>query len=176
VAYGYHGQRAADELKGTVDRNLKFRDTYNKVVENSQTAQRNAAAKEMKPDPSTDTPLFNPNSTLAGMGVTIAKKGAQTAVNALTRSDPTRHYGEVARALTEQGATRDARLQSIIDAVAGRQSKPRQLPAWAMPRRLLRLSRDGAVLRVCVMIPSESSADHEGKGRGAEQHERPKLH
>jgi hypothetical protein len=62
-----HGQQGADELAATVDRNLKFRDTYNKVVENSQTAQRNAAAKEMKPDPSTDTPLFNPNSTIPGI-------------------------------------------------------------------------------------------------------------
>ena len=29
---------------GSVNRNLKFRDTYNKVVENSQTAQRQAAS------------------------------------------------------------------------------------------------------------------------------------
>ncbi|SIO53839.1 hypothetical protein SAMN05443247_07626 [Bradyrhizobium erythrophlei] len=112
-----HGQAGADELVSSVDRNLKFRDTHNKVVENSQTAQRNAAAKEMKPDPSTDTPLFNPNSTIAGMGVTAAKKSVQSIINALTRSDPTRHYGEVARALTEQGSARDARLTAIIDAL-----------------------------------------------------------
>jgi hypothetical protein len=124
-----HGQSAADELTNTVDRNLKFRDTYNKVVENSQTAQRNAAAKEMKPDPSTDTPLFNPNSTLSGMGVTVAKKGIQGVVNALTRSDPTRSYGEVARALSEQGTARDARLAAVIQALGSRQSNAAAAPA-----------------------------------------------
>jgi hypothetical protein len=123
-----HGQRAADELAATVDRNRKFRETYNDVVKNSQTAQRNAAAKEMKPDPSTDTPFINPNANLTGMVATAAKKGVQTAINALTRSDPTRHYGEVARALTEQGAARDARLMSIIDAVGNRQRNAAAAP------------------------------------------------
>lgn len=117
-----HGQPAADELVGSVDRNLKFRDTYNKVVENSQTAQRNAAAKEMKPDPSTETALINPNMSLTGLLATGAKKGASAVVNALTRSDPTRHYGEIARALTEQGSARDARLLSVIDALDRRKA------------------------------------------------------
>jgi hypothetical protein len=116
-----HGQTGADELAATVDRNLKFRDTYNKVVENSQTAQRTAAAREMKPEPSSETPFFGPASTMAGMTVTAAKKGASAVVNALLRSDPTRHYGEVARALTEQGAARDARLSSIVAALNSRQ-------------------------------------------------------
>jgi hypothetical protein len=82
----------------------------------------------LRPASSWATPLFNPNSTLAGMGVTVLKKGAQSAVNALTPSDPTRHYGEVARALTEQGGARDARLQSIIDAVGNRQSNAAAAP------------------------------------------------
>jgi hypothetical protein len=115
-----HGQPSADELVSTVDRNLKFRDTYNKVVENSQTAQRTAAAKAMKPDPSTETPLFNPNSTLTGMAATLGKKGVQKVLDAILTSDPTKHYGEVARALTEQGSARDARLMSIIDAINSR--------------------------------------------------------
>jgi hypothetical protein len=123
-----HGQTGADALAATVDRNLKFRDTYNKVVENSQTAQRTAAQKEMKPDPSSDTPLFNPNSTLSGMGVTVAKKGVQAVVNALTRSDPTRHYGEVARALSLQGSARDARLASVVNAIQSRQGNAATAP------------------------------------------------
>ena len=115
-----HGQQAADELAATVDRNLKFRDTHTKVVEGSQTDLRNAARKEMKPDPSTDTPLFNPNSTIPGMLATVGKKGVQSVVNALTRSDPTRSYGEVARALSLQGSARDARLAAIVDAINSR--------------------------------------------------------
>jgi hypothetical protein len=104
-------------MAASVERNLKFRDTHNKVVENSQTAQRQAAAREMKPEPSSDTPFINPNSTVTGMVGTAAKKGVQSIVNALTRSDPTRHYGEVARALSEQGSARDARLMAIVNAL-----------------------------------------------------------
>jgi hypothetical protein len=123
-----HGQTGADELAATVDRNLKFRDTYNKVVENSQTAQRTAAAREMKPEPSSETPLFGPSSTIAGMGVTAAKKGVQAVVNAMTHSDPTRHYGEVARTLSLQGPARDARLAAIVDAINSQQGNAATAP------------------------------------------------
>ena len=123
-----HGQQGADELAATVDRNLKFRDTYNKVVENSQTAQRTAAQKEMKPEPSTETPFLGPGSTLTGMGVTAAKKSVQAVVNALTRTDPTGSYGEVARALSEQGAARDARLLAVVDALNSRQGNATVAP------------------------------------------------
>lgn len=116
-----HGQPAADALVSTVDRNLKFRDTHTKVVEGSQTDLRNAARKAMKPDPSTETALFNPNSTMTGIPLTLAKKGASAVVNALLQSDPTRHYGEVARALTQQGAARDATLAKVVDAIGNRQ-------------------------------------------------------
>jgi hypothetical protein len=115
-----HGQGAADDLVGTVDRNLKFRDTFNKVVENSQTAQRTAAKEAMKPTPSTETPLFGPSSTLTGMGVTGVKKVAQAAIDALTKSDPTRSYGEIANILTAQGPQRDRYFQAIVDAMEKR--------------------------------------------------------
>jgi hypothetical protein len=46
-----HGGPAADELVNSVNRNLKLRDTYNKVVENSQKAQRLAAANSLKVSP-----------------------------------------------------------------------------------------------------------------------------
>lgn len=123
-----HGVPETNDLIASVDRNLKFRDTHNKVVENSQTAQRNAAAKEMKPDPSTETPLFNPNSTLTGMLATVGKKATQKVVDALTQSDPTRHYGEIARALSEQGAARDARLLAIVNAINSRQANAAVAP------------------------------------------------
>lgn len=111
-----HGQPAADELAASVDRNLAFRDTHNKVVENSQTAQRQAAAGAMKPVPPGDVPLVNPNMSLTGLLATGAKKTASAALNAV-RPDPARSYGEVARVLTEQGTTRDARIQAIIQAL-----------------------------------------------------------
>lgn len=117
-----HGQSAADDLVNSVDRNLKFRDTYNKVVENSQTAQRTAAQKEMKPDPSTETPLFGPASTLTGIGTTIAKKGIQKVFNAMMESDPTRPYGAIARVMSSQGAERDQHLAKIIEALNARRT------------------------------------------------------
>jgi hypothetical protein len=112
-----HGQDAANDLVGTVDRNLKFRDTHNKVVENSQTEMRRSARESMKPTPASETPMFNPNSTLVGIGTTALKKGAMTVANALTRSDPTRSYGEVANILAAQGPQRDKYFQAIVDAM-----------------------------------------------------------
>lgn len=115
-----HGQPAADELVNSVDRNLKFRDTHNKVVENSQTAQRQSARDAMKPVPPGEVPLINPNMTAIGAVMAGGKKALNATYNAV-RPDVTRRYGEVARALTEQGAARDARLMSIVNAIGNRQ-------------------------------------------------------
>jgi hypothetical protein len=115
-----HGQAPIDALTGSVDRNLAFRDGYNKIVQNSETARATAAAREMKPEPSSEIPLFNPASTIFGTTTTIAKKGAQKVFNALMETDPTRNYGAIARTLTEQGSKRDATLEKIIDALNSR--------------------------------------------------------
>lgn len=123
-----HGVPATNELIGSVDRNLKFRDTYNKVVEGTQTDIRNAIRKELKPDPSTETPLVNPNMSVTGLLATGAKKSVSAVANALLRTDPTRSYGEVARALSEQGAKRDARLTSIVNAINARQGNAAAAP------------------------------------------------
>jgi hypothetical protein len=117
-----HGQDAADQLIGSVERNLKFRDTYNKVVENSQTAQRQAAASAMKPTPASETPIVNPNMTLTGLGGTISKKTLIAIGNALLRRDPTRSFGEVAKVLSAQGPQRDAYHAALVDALNRRQS------------------------------------------------------
>src|SRR6185437_3879016 len=70
-----YGQDAANQLTGSVDRTLKFRATYNKVVANSQTAQRTAAANAMKPEPAGQMPLVNPNMSFTGLIGTAAKRG-----------------------------------------------------------------------------------------------------
>lgn len=64
--------------------------------------------------------MLNPSMSITGFLATGAKKAANAAWGAV-RSDPTRHYGEVAKALTEQGAARDARIDSIISALKRRQ-------------------------------------------------------
>lgn len=115
-----HGQDAADKLIGSVERNLKFRDTYNKVVENSQTAQRQAAASAMKPTPASETPLINPNMTLPGLTSTVAKKVATSILNALMKKDPTASYGEIARILSAQGPEAKAYLEALAAAIERR--------------------------------------------------------
>ena len=112
-----HGQDAADQLVATVDRNKKFRDTYQKVVEGSQTDIRKAAREEMKPDLSKETPLINPNMSMSGLPLTILKKGANAALN-MVRPDPTKSYGEVARVLSAQGPQRDAHLAALVEALS----------------------------------------------------------
>ncbi len=98
-----HGQDAADELIGTVDRNLKFRDTHNKVVENAQTAQRTAAKEAMAPQPLGRMPLLTPQTTGVGLMLGGGKKALNWAYNGV-QPDQTRHYGEVARVVTAQGS------------------------------------------------------------------------
>jgi len=51
------------------------------------------------------------------VGLLLAAALMHASWNALLKSDPTRSYGEVARALSEQGSARDARLAAIIDAL-----------------------------------------------------------
>ncbi|WP_339032665.1 hypothetical protein WI604_15910 [Bradyrhizobium symbiodeficiens] len=123
-----HGDQSAEELINSVNRNLKFRDTHNKVVENSQTAQRLSAKEAMKPSPAGETPLVNPNATLAGMGATAIKKALGMAYGAVKPSE-TRAFGEIADILSTQGPARDARVQAIVDALERRRGNAAIAPA-----------------------------------------------
>lgn len=123
-----HGQDAADRLVSTVDQNLKFRDTFNKVVENSQTAQRQAAASAMKPTPASETALINPNMSVVGLLAAGGKKALNVVADAMLRRDPTKSYGEVADILSRQGTSRDAAIQSIVDAIGKRQGNAAMAP------------------------------------------------
>lgn len=123
-----HGEASAEDLINSVNRNLKFRDTHNKVVENSQTAQRLSAKEAMKPTPAGDTPLVNPNATLAGMGATAIKKVLGAAYGAVKPSE-TRAFGEIADILSSTGSRRDATTQAIIDALERRRGNAVTAPA-----------------------------------------------
>jgi hypothetical protein len=136
-----HGSRPRI-LVGSVNRNLKFRDTYNKVVENSQTAQRQAASNAMKPE----VPLVNPNMTTIGLALADAKKAANAAYGAV-RPDPTRAYGEVAKVLTAQGPARDARIAAIVDGLDRRQGNAAVGTAIGDPASLLAAIAADSALR-----------------------------
>jgi len=106
------------EIANSIDRNSAFRNTYQNVAQNSQTAQRQAAAAAMKPGAATGgIPLINPNMTLTGALATPVKAIGNALLNQL-RPDPTRSYGEIARILSAQGPQRDAYTSALIDALA----------------------------------------------------------
>lgn len=119
-----HGDQAAQDLVDSVDRNLRFRDTFSKVVENSQTAQRQAAAGAMKPVPPGEVALINPNMSATGFALAGAKNALKAGYNAI-RPDQTRAFGEIAQILTEQGAKRDQRIADIIAALDRRRGNQR---------------------------------------------------
>jgi hypothetical protein len=123
-----HGNEAADDLMRSVERNLKFRDTYNKVVENSQTAQRQAAAAAMKPSAVKEGDIVTPAGSAVGMVLTAMKRAGVWGYNKATEEARNRARSEVAEILTAQGATRDRHVQAIIDALGKRE---RHAPASA---------------------------------------------
>lgn len=111
------GDEPTNALINTVDREAQFANTTNKVVENSQTAQRTAAAAAMRAPTTGGHPLINPDSTITGVGMTLSKKAIAGLVNAM-KADPTSSYGEVANVLTAQGAKRDALLAALMNGSA----------------------------------------------------------
>lgn len=115
-----HGDDAARQLMDTVERNLKFRDTHTKVVENSQTEIRRSAREAMKPTNAGDGPMIHSAMTIPGILTTAGKKGLSAIAKVMMQTDPTRSYGEAARVLTAQGPQRDAHYQAIVDALMRR--------------------------------------------------------
>ena len=114
------GDGPTSAVINTMDREGQFANTYNKVVENSQTAQRNAAAQAMRaPTSSNGHPLINPDSTMSGVGMTLGKNAVAALVKALS-PNPTSSYGDIANVLTAQGAQRDAYLKALVAALDGR--------------------------------------------------------
>lgn len=105
------GAREADKIFKAVDREAAFRDAYNKVTQNSQTAQRREAAETLK----LDTPAA-PSMRDATIFGTLAS-GVQKGVNAIrgrmdsARTD--RMTNELASALTASGPPRDALVRAI---------------------------------------------------------------
>ena len=110
------GAAPTNAVINTMDRESQFANTVNKVVENSQTAQRNASAAAMRAPTTSGHPLISPDSTISGVGMTLAKKGISAVSNAL-KSDPTSSYGELARVLSAQGPQRDAYISALTDAL-----------------------------------------------------------
>ena len=115
-----HGAGPIGDIANSIDQNTAFRNTYQKVDQGTQTAQRTAAAAAMKPEAATGgIPYLNPNMSLTGAIMTPLRAVGTAALNQF-RPDPTRAYGEIARVLTAQGAPRDAYTQALAAALLNR--------------------------------------------------------
>lgn len=114
------GAQPTNALVDSIDQNSTFRNSLNKVVENSQTAQRTAALNAMKPGASTGgVPLINPNMTATGLAMTPVKAMASALMNQF-RADPTRSYGEIARVLSAEGPQAQQYQSALVDALQRR--------------------------------------------------------
>lgn len=110
------GDQPTADIASSIDRNSAFRGTLQNVVQNSQTAQRQAAAAAMKPGADTGgIPYINPNMNLTGAVMTPVKRMADALLSQF-KADPTRSYGEIARVLSAQGPQRGAFASALVDA------------------------------------------------------------
>jgi hypothetical protein len=118
------GQDRADGIARVLNQEHRFRDSYNKVVENSQTAQRTAAVKAQE----ADTGAGLQNTSMWGMGVAAVNKalnrfqeGAAGAsrdriAQILATRDPQQVRARIPELLAAQ-PTRDARSRLVRDLV-----------------------------------------------------------
>jgi hypothetical protein len=114
------GAQPVGDITNSVANNTTFRNTLQNVVQNSQTAQRQAAAAAMKPEAQTGgIPLINPNMTVTGALATPVKALGRALLSQV-RTDPTRSYGEIARVLTAQGPQAQQHTSALIDALQRR--------------------------------------------------------
>lgn len=116
-----HGEEPVSQLVASVDRNLKFRDTNNKIQEGAQTEIRRAAREQMKPYGFNEDSLIQRDTNLAGLALTGLKRGAMWIPNKLSAGWQNEGRAGIARVLTENGAERDAHVEQIIEALGRHQ-------------------------------------------------------
>lgn len=117
-----HGNDAARQLMDSVERNLKFRDTHNKVSENSQTEIRRAAREQMKPYGLDEGSLVARDTTPTGLALSAMKRGVMWLPTKAHANLQNLGREEVARVVTATGTQRDRFVQSIADALSRRQA------------------------------------------------------
>jgi hypothetical protein len=115
------GQDEANAIIGSVDREAAFRNAYNKIVENSQTAQRTAGAKGVEiPDGSgggasdAGTVLSGAVGGAPGVAASLGIRGLRLAGNEAQRAAAMARNEGLMRALTtQQGPQLDALVRGI---------------------------------------------------------------
>jgi hypothetical protein len=108
------GARETERIMRSIDREAAFRDAYNKVTQNSQTAPRQEATRMLN----LETPQAPDvrGTTLTGLALAAGKKGIDVFRNQrdAIRSEQTSR--ELARSFTTSGDERDALVRAIRNA------------------------------------------------------------
>lgn len=120
-----HGDEATRDLLDTVDRNALFRESFNDIVRNSQTAQRLSAKEALEPAVFKPGDIVGPNTTGVGLIASLLKLGGTKALNAATGERTLQRTTELARILSEQGSQREKAVAALADAMMRRGSNAR---------------------------------------------------
>lgn len=121
------GANKADRIISTIEREAKFQTSHQKIVENSQTAQRVAGAK-MVDDATGQTPIRD--LTLLGLVADAGRQIKDTARGLMSSA----RRNELASAVTAQGSARD----QLVARIRAAQAK-RARGGTTVPRELIRL-------------------------------------
>jgi hypothetical protein len=112
------GEGPTGQFVNRIEAEKKFADTVNKVVENSQSAQRLAALRDMKPG-AIDLPS-SPRAGVKGAAVRVAE-----GLLSKFLPDRSKAAGEIAGVLTRQGKERDAAIESLANWIADQELRLR---------------------------------------------------
>lgn len=108
------GTDETGRLVGAVAREAAFADTTNKLLQNSQTANRLGGADFIKDKTGVGADLRG--STVAGNIIHYGKKfTVDPVLNLLTKTDNTRRDAEIARVLSARGAERDTLVNALMN-------------------------------------------------------------
>ena len=110
------GAREAERIFNAVDREAAFQDTYRKLVENSQTAQRQGGARMIAAETGAGPNASMRDLTVLGAVAAAGQKGVRKISDAISGARRTEGDKELATALTKKGADRDLLVRAIRDA------------------------------------------------------------
>jgi hypothetical protein len=107
------GPKEADRVFNAVDREAAFRDAYNKIVENSQSAQRLEAAKALADKAA---PAVSTGSTMTGLLLRGLATGGRKVADAFQGARNMTRDQEIARILTLKEPERSIMLDALLNA------------------------------------------------------------
>lgn len=117
------GQVEADRIFKATDREVAFRDAYNKLVQNSQTAQRQAGMASVQAE---NAPVQIPAfwTRFGQLPEMAARAGGERIADLLARGPRASTERDLARAYATQGGERDELIRAIRDAATRRMRAP----------------------------------------------------